>query len=74
MEQKSSKAHAWFFVIAFIVLAIGSYFWAKSVRENYQAPEGVEIENRIPDPFRTSPGENMDADELESADSSTGQE
>jgi hypothetical protein len=51
MERKSSNAHAWFFAIAFIVLAIGSYFWTKHVRENYQPPEGVEIENRIPDPF-----------------------
>lgn len=50
MLRRPINPHAWFFILAFILLGIASLIWAKHVRENYQAPE-AKVENIVPDPF-----------------------
>lgn len=51
MSTPRMSPHAWFFLLAFILLGIGSLIWAQHVRENYRAPE-AKVENIVPDPFR----------------------
>lgn len=48
---RTSRGPVIFFVGLFVLLAIVSWFWARSVRENYEPPASSDEVERIPDPF-----------------------
>ena len=50
MRQRPSNWHLGLLLLLFFILAVGSFFWTRQVRRVYVYP-GVEIENKVPNPF-----------------------
>jgi hypothetical protein len=55
MPEETRKLHGYFFVLLFLALLVGSYFWGKQIRATYEDP-GIKIKNKVPDPFRPEVG------------------